>query len=94
MHACLAYAPNTRTPALQTPLHACMDRPLPPRYVLSCERDLPGAPRGSGGHYPVMMPLPGQAQQEGGEALVHWCHGAPGAVFLLSKAHEVKVGRG
>eukprot|EP00983_Pelagomonas_calceolata_P131610 1161795-Pelagomonas_calceolata.AAC.7 len=25
---------------------------------------------------------------------VHWCHGAPGAVFLLCKAHEVFGGGG
>ncbi|KAF8057122.1 LanC-like protein 3 [Scenedesmus sp. PABB004] len=57
-------------------------------FVLSCECDAPGAVPGSGGHYPSAAPLPagGAARHE---PLVHWCHGAPGAVYLFATAWEV-----
>jgi len=55
-------------------------------YILSLECDASGA-RGKGGHYPTRMgPLTDR------EPLVHWCHGAPGAVFLFGKAHAVLGG--
>lgn len=44
-------------------------------FVLSCE--LPN------GNYP---PVPGEARDQEDE-LVHWCHGAPGVVYLLAKAY-------
>ena len=44
-------------------------------YVLRCE--LPN------GNYP---PVPGEVCDQDNE-LVHWCHGAPGVVFLLAKAY-------
>eukprot|EP00882_Tetradesmus_deserticola_P008922 GHRQ01009412.1.p1 GENE.GHRQ01009412.1~~GHRQ01009412.1.p1 ORF type:complete len:351 (+),score=127.18 GHRQ01009412.1:199-1251(+) len=58
-------------------------------YVLSCEADVAGSPRGSGGHYPALMVLAGSCASADSSALVHWCHGAPGAVFLWCKAYEV-----
>ena len=44
-------------------------------YVLSCE--MPN------GNYP---PVPGEVRDQEDE-LVHWCHGAPGVVYLLAKAY-------
>ena len=44
-------------------------------YVLSCE--LPNR------NYP---PVPGEVRGQEDE-LVHWCHGAPGVVYLLAKAY-------
>ena len=44
-------------------------------FVLSCET--------REGNYP---PVPGEARSDHNE-LVHWCHGAPGVVFLLAKAY-------
>ena len=43
-------------------------------YVLSCE--MPN------GNYP---PVPGEVRNKEDE-LLHWCHGAPGVVYLLAKA--------
>jgi hypothetical protein len=61
------------------------------RYVLSCEVDAPGSPQGSGGHYPTLMRLQGyDSSSSSSKTLVHWCHGAPGAVFLCCAAHEVR----
>lgn len=57
-------------------------------YVLSCEQDAPGCPQGSGGHYPTLMRLQG-FDSSSSRTLVHWCHGAPGAVFMWCAAHEV-----
>jgi hypothetical protein len=62
------------------------------RYVLSCELDAPGLPQGSGGHYPTLMRLQGY-DSSSSKTLVHWCHGAPGAVFMWCAAHEVSGGR-
>eukprot|EP00879_Flechtneria_rotunda_P028050 GHRR01030127.1.p1 GENE.GHRR01030127.1~~GHRR01030127.1.p1 ORF type:complete len:142 (+),score=22.12 GHRR01030127.1:240-665(+) len=60
------------------------------QYILEyCEVDLPGYPAGSGGHYPTLMQLKGVSYPADREPLVHWCHGAPGAVFLWCKAYEV-----
>jgi len=65
------------------------------RCVLSLEQDAPGR-AGKGGHYPVMMSPDTAAAAPAGPAvdphepaLVHWCHGAPGAVYLFTKAAEV-----
>lgn len=44
-------------------------------FVLSCEWP--------DGNYP---PVPGEARDQEDE-LVHWCHGAPGVVYLLAKAY-------
>ena len=44
-------------------------------FVLSCETQ--------NGNYP---PVPGELRGEQDE-LVHWCHGAPGVVFMLAKAY-------
>lgn len=44
-------------------------------FVLSCEW--------LNGNYP---PVPGEARDQEDE-LVHWCHGAPGVVYLLAKAY-------
>ena len=44
-------------------------------YVLACEC--------SNGNYP---PVPGEVRHQEDE-LVHWCHGAPGVVYLLAKAY-------
>lgn len=72
------------------------DVPSLPRcsYVLAHERDASGRPD-KGGHYPTQMDV-GFSPTSGGEPdtgtrpmLVHWCHGAPGVVSLLVKAHEV-----
>lgn len=52
------------------------------RYILSLECHADGQP-GPGGEYPTHM---GPWREK--EPLVHWCHGATGAVFLLCKAHE------
>ncbi|KAG2440138.1 hypothetical protein HXX76_004251 [Chlamydomonas incerta] len=60
-------------------------------YVASHEKDAPGC-GARGGHYPTKMAVsPPDPAEEAGAAktLVHWCHGAPGAVFLWCKAHEV-----
>ena len=65
------------------------------RCVLSLEQDAPGR-AGKGGHYPVMMSPntaaagpAGPAADPQEPALIHWCHGAPGAVYLFTKAAEV-----
>lgn len=58
-------------------------------YVLSCEVDPPDGPAGCGGHYPANMRLQGY-DNSSSRTLVHWCHGAPGAVFLWCAAHEVR----
>lgn len=64
----------------------------PHSYVLSCEVDAPGRPAGSGGHYPTLMRLQGYDNNDSSSrTLVHWCHGAPGAVYLWCTAHEVGV---
>eukprot|EP00198_Chlamydomonas_reinhardtii_P006331 XP_001695667.1 LanC lantibiotic synthetase component C-like protein [Chlamydomonas reinhardtii] len=70
-------------------LRACLT------YVASHEKDAPGC-SARGGHYPTKMamsppepPPPGEAGGAAAKTLVHWCHGAPGAVFLWCKAHEV-----
>jgi hypothetical protein len=42
-------------------------------------------PAGQQGHYPTQMGL------SKGKVLVHWCHGAPGAVFLWCMAFQVIV---
>ncbi|EFN56480.1 hypothetical protein CHLNCDRAFT_35227 [Chlorella variabilis] len=52
------------------------------QYMLSLECDGEGRP-GPHGHYPTQM-----GPWRDREPLVHWCHGATGAVFLLCKAHE------
>lgn len=52
-------------------------------YVLSLECDAAGVP-GPGGEWPTRAGPPRDR-----EPLLHWCHGAPGAVFLFSKAFEV-----
>lgn len=44
-------------------------------YVLSCEWP--------NGNY---LPVPGEVRDQEDE-LVHWCHGAPGVVYLLAKAY-------
>ena len=44
-------------------------------YVLSCE--MPN------GNYP---PVPGEVRDQAND-LLHWCHGAPGVVYLLAKAY-------
>ena len=44
-------------------------------YVLACEC--------SNGNYP---PVPREVSHQEDE-LVHWCHGAPGVVYLLAKAY-------
>ena len=44
-------------------------------FVLHCKQD--------NGNYP---PIPGEEQ--GMDELVHWCHGAPGVVYLLVKAYR------
>lgn len=44
-------------------------------YVLACEC--------SNGNYP---PVPREVRHQEDE-LVHWCHGAPGVVYLLAKAY-------
>ena len=59
-------------------LRACLD------YVCTLERHADGAP-GPGGWFPTAMAdPPGQEK-----LLVHWCHGAPGAVFLFTRAWQV-----
>ncbi|KAG2498344.1 hypothetical protein HYH03_003603 [Edaphochlamys debaryana] len=74
-------------------LRACL------AFVATHELDAPGCP-GRGGHYPTRMAVTAQELAAsraapdaegggGGKVLVHWCHGAPGAVFLWCKAHEV-----
>ncbi|KAL4448123.1 hypothetical protein ABPG75_005342 [Micractinium tetrahymenae] len=50
------------------------------RYVLTLECDAEGLP-GQGGHYPTQM-----GPWRDREPLVHWCHGATGAVFLFCQA--------
>lgn len=64
-------------------------------YIASHEANAPGC-SSAGGHYPtrasVAPPDPRVDDGEGrspGKTLVHWCHGAPGAVFLWCKAYEV-----
>ncbi|KAF5839816.1 hypothetical protein DUNSADRAFT_18478 [Dunaliella salina] len=86
----ILYAMLHCPPLLQDPM-AVMDIKAGIRYVLAHEQDVPGSPSGSGGHYPTQM---GQLKRNSDRVLVHWCHGAPGAVFLLCKAHEVFGGGG
>ncbi|GLI59412.1 hypothetical protein VaNZ11_001295 [Volvox africanus] len=60
-------------------------------FVASHEMDCPGCST-SGGHYPTRMAVSPQDLAESkrsSKALVHWCHGAPGAVFMWCKAHQV-----
>ena len=46
-------------------------------FILQCKQD--------NGNYP---PVVGEEQQQrGGNELVHWCHGAPGVVYLMVKAY-------
>ncbi|GIL77346.1 hypothetical protein Vretifemale_6818 [Volvox reticuliferus] len=59
--------------------------------VASHEIDCPGCST-PGGHYPTRMAVSPQDLAESkssSKALVHWCHGAPGAVFMWCKAHQV-----
>lgn len=65
------------------------------RYILDYqEQDVEGRD-GWGGHYPVMIDLPPRQSPTAAhlevepEPKVHWCHGAPGAVFMFCKAYEV-----
>jgi hypothetical protein len=56
-----------------------------------------GGVEGEGGHYPSHVMIPPEQQQHEGEEkppLVQWCHGAPGAVFLYTKAHECLEDKG
>ena len=46
-------------------------------FVLNCEDSV--------GNYP---PMPGEVRDDWNE-LVHWCHGAPGVVYLLTKAYLI-----
>lgn len=46
-------------------------------FVLSCEEE--------SGNYP---PVPGEARDDWNQ-LIHWCHGAPGVVYLLAKAYTI-----
>eukprot|EP00878_Enallax_costatus_P024698 GHUV01026378.1.p1 GENE.GHUV01026378.1~~GHUV01026378.1.p1 ORF type:complete len:230 (+),score=71.86 GHUV01026378.1:815-1504(+) len=73
---------------LQQDAQAMNDIKASLRFVLSCECDAPGFTAGSGGHYPALMKLHGMDNSDR-HVLVHWCHGAPGAVYLFSKAYEV-----
>ncbi|GIL63572.1 hypothetical protein Vafri_17613 [Volvox africanus] len=60
-------------------------------YVASHEIDCPSC-SSSGGHYPTRMAVSTSDLAEAkssSKALVHWCHGAPGAVFMWCKAHQV-----
>jgi len=50
---------------------------------MSLELDAAGHP-GPGGCFPNSV-----GDSPGRQPLVHWCHGAPGAVFLFCKAYEV-----
>jgi hypothetical protein len=77
-------------PRLLLPPLLLLAHSLAHRFVLSCEADLPGSPQGSGGHYPALMTLAGSPSIPDRQPLVHWCHGAPGAVFLWCKAYEVR----
>ena len=43
-------------------------------YILSCEQE--------NGNYP---PVPNECRDDWNE-LVHWCHGAPGIIYVLAKA--------
>ena len=85
------------TPTLPSLPHGCCCCRCRCRYVASHEKDAPGC-SARGGHYPTKMamsppepPPPGEAGGAAAKTLVHWCHGAPGAVFLWCKAHEVRV---
>eukprot|EP00873_Tetraselmis_striata_P029991 jgi/Tetstr1/450255/TSEL_037292.t1 len=53
------------------------------RFIMSLELDATGHP-GPGGCFPNAV-----GDSPGRQPLVHWCHGAPGAVFLFCKAYEV-----
>ncbi|KAL4449388.1 hypothetical protein ABPG77_007032 [Micractinium sp. CCAP 211/92] len=69
-------------PGAQADVEAALD------YVLTLECDAKGQPgkRGRdawGGHYPTQM-----GPWRDREPLVHWCHGATGAVFLFCQAAE------
>ena len=46
-------------------------------YILSCEQ--------GNGNYP---PVPEECRDDWNE-LVHWCHGAPGVIYVLAKAFLV-----
>eukprot|EP01024_Parvocaulis_polyphysoides_P071332 TRINITY_DN8878_c0_g1_i1.p1 TRINITY_DN8878_c0_g1~~TRINITY_DN8878_c0_g1_i1.p1 ORF type:complete len:323 (-),score=29.96 TRINITY_DN8878_c0_g1_i1:204-1064(-) len=52
------------------------------RYILSQECDEQGN-FGKGGHFPTKM------IESRKSPLVHWCHGSPGAVFVLTKAFQI-----
>lgn len=58
-------------------------------YVLTLESDHNGT-LGPGGFFPSKMGSPSEKK----ETLVHWCHGAPGAIFLFAQAHHVLRGAG
>ena len=46
-------------------------------FILSCEQE--------NGNYPMVT---GECRGDGDE-LVHWCHGAPGVIYVLAKAFLV-----
>lgn len=48
-------------------------------WLLDCECDAGGVP-GKGGHFPTKV-------YPKVHPLVHWCHGAPGAIFTFSEAY-------
>ena len=41
------------------------------------------------GNFPCAMDELGQHRRHPDDDLVHWCHGAPGAVYLLARAYLV-----
>ncbi|CAL8102070.1 unnamed protein product [Orchesella dallaii] len=41
------------------------------------------------GNFPCAMDETGPQSRHSDEMLVHWCHGAPGAIYLFAKAYQV-----
>lgn len=67
------------------------------RYILNLECDADGLKpaNGKGGHFPTRASYP-NVGPEGSSllgrsrcSLVHWCHGAPGAIFMFCRAYSV-----
>lgn len=69
------------------------------QYILSleCDDDGGGKPSfGKGGHFPIVAytPIAGRKPDtDRSRCLVHWCHGAPGALFLFSRAYSIYLQR-
>ena len=65
------------------------------QYILRLECDDDGGKSniGKGGHFPIhgytTVDAGGKPDTDRSRCLVHWCHGAPGAIFVFSRAYSI-----